>query len=67
MEFVSITTGFIGFCLFNMIVFLIGFLGTLLADFKVDVGPSLSWQVAMAVTPIIWITRNNKIVEKFRC
>ena len=65
-EFISLTTGFIGFCLFNMIVFLISFLGTLLGDYNVNMGPSLAWQVALAVTPIIWITRNKKIVDKMK-
>lgn len=62
-EFVSVSTGFIGFCLFNMIVFLISFLGTLLEDFNINMGPSLAWQLAMAVTPTIWITRNRNIVK----
>ena len=60
-EFVSVTTGFIGFCLFNMIVFLISFIGTMLEDFDINLGPSMAWQLAMAVTPSIWITRNKKI------
>ena len=63
-EFVSVTTGFIGFCLFNMIVFLISFIGTLLEDFDINLGPSMAWQLAMAVTPSIWITRNKNIVKK---
>ena len=64
-EFVSLTTGFIGFCVFNMIVFLISFITTLLEDFDI-MKPSIAWQLAMAVTPTIWITRNKKFMEKIR-
>ena len=64
-EFVSVTTGFIGFCLFNMIVFLISFIGTLLEEFNLDT-PTIAWQLAMAVTPTIWITRNKKFKEKIK-
>ena len=40
------------------------FLGTLFVDFNIRVGQDLAWQLAMAVTPNIWITRNKKIMEK---
>ena len=46
-----------------MIVFLISFLGTLLEDFNITMGPSLAWQLAMAATPTIWITRNRNIAK----
>ena len=65
-EFISVTTGFIGIFLFNLIVFLTGFFGTLLEDFNIRVVPSLTWQLAIAVTPSIWITRNKKIMEKIK-
>ena len=64
-EFVSLTTGFIGFCVFNLIVFLISFIGTLLEDFDLNI-PIISWQLAMAVTPSFWISRNKKIREKIK-
>ena len=47
-----------------MIVFLTSFIGTLLEDFDINLGPSMAWQLAMAVTPSIWITRNKNIVKK---
>ena len=64
-EFVSLTTGFLGFCLFNLSVFLISFIWTLLEDFNLNT-PTIAWQVAMAVTPCIWITRNKKFMEKIK-
>ena len=64
-EFVSLTTGFIGFCLFNMIVFLIGLITTLLEEFNPNI-PIIAWQLAMAVTPTIWITRNKKFWKKIK-
>ena len=57
------TTGFIGFCLFNMIAFLIGFIGNLMEDFNI-IMPTIAWQLAMVVTPGVWITRNKKIIKK---
>ena len=62
-EFVSLTTGFMALCLFNMIVFLLSLLTTLFEVFNY-IGPSLAWLVAMAVTPAIWISRSKKMTEK---
>ena len=64
-EFVSLTTGFITDCLFNMIVFLISFLTTLFELFNF-IGPGLAWLVTMAVIPTIWITRNKKMLDKIK-
>ena len=64
-EFVSLTTGFITDCLFNMIVFLISFLTTLFELFNF-IGPGLAWLVAMAVTPAIWISRSKKMKDKIK-
>ena len=66
-EFVSLNTGFMAFCLFNMIVFLISFLTTILEVFPENfIAPGLAWLVAMAVTPTIWITRNKKMLDKIK-
>ena len=64
-EFVSLTTGFMTLCLFNMIVLLITLLTTLFEVFNF-IGPGLAWLVAMAVTPTIWITRNKKMLDKIK-
>ena len=64
-EFVSLTTGFMALCLFNMIVFLLSLLTTLFEVFNY-IGPSLAWLVAMAVTPAIWITRSKKMKDKIK-
>ena len=64
-EFVSLSTRFLTLCVFNMIVFLIGFLTTVFEVFNF-VAPGLAWLVAMAITPTIWITRNKKMTDKFR-
>ena len=64
-EFVSHSTGFIALFFFNMIVFLISFLTTILEVFPENfIAPGLAWLVAMAVTPTIWITRNKKMLDK---
>ena len=62
-ESVSLTTGFITFCFFNLTVFLISFFGKMFEIFNLT-GPSLSWLVAMAVTPTIWILRNKKMKQR---
>ena len=64
-EFVSLTTGFITLCIFNMIMFLIGILTTLFEVFNF-IGPGLAWLVAMAVIPTIWISRSKKMKEKIK-
>ena len=64
-EFVSLNTGFMTLCLFNMIVFLISLLTTILEVFNL-IGPGLAWLVAMAVTPAIWISRSKKMREKIK-
>ena len=64
-EFVSLTTGFMALCLFNMIVFLLSLLTTLFEVFNY-IGPSLAWLVAMAVTPAIWISRSKKMKDKIK-
>ena len=63
-EFVSLTTGFMTICLFNMIMFLISLVTTILEVFN-SIGP-LAWLVAMAVMPIIWISRNKKMTDKIK-
>ena len=64
-KLVSLSTGFLTFCLFNVTVFMLSFIGTLL-DSVPAVGPNFSWQVAMAVTPTIWIARNKNMKEKIK-
>ena len=64
-EFVSLTTGFMALCLFNMIVFLLSLLTTLFEVFNF-IGPGLAWLVAMAVIPTIWISRSKKMKEKIK-
>ena len=61
-EFISLSTGFMTLCLFNLLVLLISFITTLLDVFNLT-GPSLSILVALAITPIVWITRNKKMKE----
>ena len=63
-ELVSLTTGFMTICLFNMIMFLISLVTTILEVFN-SIGP-LAWLVAMAVMPIIWISRNKKMTDKIK-
>ena len=64
-EFVSLNTGFITLCLFNMMVFLISLLTTLFEVFD-SIGPGLAWLVAVAVTPTIWISRSKMMREKIK-
>ena len=64
-EFVSLNTGFMTLCLFNMMVFLISLLTTLFEVFD-SIGPGLAWLVAMAVTPTIWISRSKMMREKIK-
>ena len=64
-EFVSLNTGFMALCVFNMMVFLISLLTTLFEVFNF-IGPGLAWLVAMAVTPAIWISRSKKMREKMK-
>ena len=64
-EFVSLNTGFMTLCLFNMMVFLISLLTTLFEVFNF-IGPGLAWLVAMAVTPAIWISRSKKMKDKIK-
>ena len=64
-EFVSLSTRFLTFCVFNMIVFLISILTTVFEVFNF-IAPGLAWLVAMAITPTMWITRNKKLTDKFR-
>ena len=64
-EFVSLNTGFLTLCLFNMMVFLISLLTTLFEVFD-SIGPGLAWLVAMAVTPTIWIFRSRKMTDKIK-
>ena len=66
-EFISLNTGFMTLCLFNMMVFLICLLTTLFEVFPENfIGPGLAWLVAMAVTPAIWISRSKKMREKIK-
>ena len=64
-EFVSLNTGFMTLCLFNMMVFLISLLTTLFEVFD-SIGPGLAWLVAMAVTPTFWILRSRKMTDKIK-
>ena len=64
-EFVSLNTGFMTICIFNMMVFLISLLTALFEVFNF-IGPGLAWLVAMAVTPTIWISRSKKMREKIK-
>ena len=64
-EFVSLSTGFLCICLFNMIVFFISILTTAFEVFNF-IGPGLAWLAAMAVTPTLWIIRSKKMKEKFK-
>ena len=64
-EFVSLNTGFMTLCIFNMMVFLISLLTTLFEVFD-SIGPGLAWLVAMAVTPTIWIFRSRKMTDKIK-
>ena len=64
-EFVSLTTGFMTLCLFNMIVLLNTLLTAVFEVFNF-IGPGLAWLVAMAVIPAIWISRSRKMKEKLK-
>ena len=64
-EFVSLNTGFLTLCLFNMMVFLISLLTTLFEVFD-SIGPGFAWLVATAVTPATWISRSKKMREKIK-
>ena len=64
-EFVSLNTGFMTICLFNMVMLLISLIATLFEVFNF-IGPGLAWLVAMAVTPGIWIFRSKKMREKIK-
>ena len=62
-ESVSLTTGFVTFCCFNLTVMVITLCAKLL-EIRSNPGPALAWLVAMAITPTIWIYRNEKMKEK---
>ena len=62
-EFVSLNTGFITLCLFNMLLFLLSLMTTI---FDVFIDPGLALLVDMAVTPIIWISRSKKMKDKLK-
>ena len=64
-EFVSLSTGFLTFCLFNMIVFFISIITMAFEVFNF-IGPGLAWLTAMTLTPTIWIIRSKKMKEKFK-
>ena len=64
-EFVSLSTGFLTFCLFNMIVFFISIITIAFEVFNF-IGPGLAWLTAMTLTPTIWIIRSKKMKEKFK-
>ena len=64
-EFVSLSTRFLTFCVFNMIVFLISILTTVFEVFNFF-APGLAWLVAMAITPTKWIARKKKMTDKLR-
>ena len=64
-EFVSLSTGFLTFCLFNMIVFFISIITTAFEVINF-IGPGLAWLTAMTLTPTIWIIRSKKMKEKFK-
>ena len=68
-EFVSLNTGFMTLCIFNLMVFLIIILETIFEMFNIIdtedfIGPGLGWLLAMAITPAIWISRSKKMTEK---
>ena len=64
-ESVSLTTGFVTFCCFNLTVMVITLSVKLLElDICSNPGPALAWLVAMAITPTIWIFRNDNMKEK---
>ena len=62
---VSLNTGFMTLCLFNMMVFLISLLRSIFEVFNF-IGPDLAWLVTMAVTPVIWISRSKKMKDKIK-
>ena len=62
-EFVSLNTGFMTLFLFNMLLFLLSLMTTI---FDVFIDPGLALLVAMAVTPIIWISRSKKMKDKLK-
>ena len=62
-ESVSLTTGFVTFCCFNLTVMVIT-LSVKLLEIRSNPGPALAWLVAMAITPTIWIYRNKNMKEK---
>ena len=62
-EFISLSTGFMTLCLFNLLVLIISFITTLLDVFTLT-SPSLAILVAMAITPIVWISRNKKMMDQ---
>ena len=63
-EFISLTTGFMTLCLFNMLVLLISFITTVFNVFNFT-GPVLAILMAMAITPVVWILRNKKMKDAF--
>ena len=64
-KLVSLSTGFLTFCLFNVTVFVLSFIGTLL-DSVPTVSVNMSWLLAMAITPTIWIARNKNMRDKIK-
>ena len=63
-KLISLTTGFLTFCLFNLIIFLVSLLGLLVDSWKTGRHGELSWLLALALTPTIWIVRNRNMLQK---
>ena len=62
-ESVSLTTGFVTFCCFNLIAMVIT-LSVKLLEIRSSPELTVAWLVAMAITPTIWIYRNQNMKEK---
>ncbi len=64
-KLVSLSTGFLTFCLFNATVFLLSFIGTLLGS-HLSESANIAWLAAMAFTPTIWIIKNKNMMKKIK-
>ena len=62
-ESVSLTTGFVTFCCFNLTMMVIT-LSVKLLEIRSSPELTVAWLVAMAITPTIWIYRNKNMKEK---